>query len=109
MIHARIKLKPSYYKGKLIFLISIHTRRQFTELLLCEFNIYPTSRTLNLLQLSMLKEQVTGYREYSPSISICITYPDSKVHGANMGPIWGRHGPGEPHVGPMNFAIWVVI
>ena len=24
-----------------------------------------------------------------------------------MGPIWGRKGPGGPHVGPMNFAIWV--
>ena len=34
-------------------------------------------------------------------------YPDSKVHGANMGPIWGRQDPGGPHVGPMNFAIWV--
>ena len=30
----------------------------------------------------------------------------SKVHGANMGPIWGRQDPGGPHVGPMNFAIW---
>ena len=34
------------------------------------------------------------------------TDPDSKVHGANMGPIWGRQDPGGPHVGPMNFAIW---
>ena len=25
--------------------------------------------------------------------------PDSKVHGANMGPIWGRQDPGGPHVG----------
>ena len=33
--------------------------------------------------------------------------PDSKVRGANMGPIWGRQDPGGPHVGPMNFAIWV--
>ena len=32
--------------------------------------------------------------------------PDSKVHGAHMGPIWGRQDPGGPHVGPMNFAIW---
>ena len=32
--------------------------------------------------------------------------PDSKVHGTNMGPIWGRYDPGGPHVGPMNFAIW---
>ena len=32
--------------------------------------------------------------------------PVSKVHGANMGPIWGRQAPGGPHVGPMNFVIW---
>ena len=31
--------------------------------------------------------------------------PDSKVHGANMGPILGRQDPGGPHVDPMNFAI----
>ena len=34
-------------------------------------------------------------------------FPDSKVHGANMGPIRGRQDPGGPHVGPMNFAIWI--
>ena len=32
--------------------------------------------------------------------------PDSKVHGANMGPIWGRQDPGGPHVGSTNLAIW---
>ena len=32
--------------------------------------------------------------------------PDSKVHGANMGPIWGRQDPGGPHGGHMNLAIW---
>ena len=36
-----------------------------------------------------------------------ICYLNSKVHGANMGLIWGRQVPGGPHVGPMNFAIWV--
>ena len=35
--------------------------------------------------------------------------PDSKVHGANMGPIWDWHGPGGPHVGPMNFDNWEVL
>ena len=30
--------------------------------------------------------------------------PDSKVHGANMGPIWGRRDPGGPHVGP-----WILL
>ena len=33
--------------------------------------------------------------------------PDSKAHGANMGPIWGQHDPVGAHVGPMNYAIWV--
>ena len=37
-----------------------------------------------------------------------IKIPDSKVHGANMEPIWGRQDPGGPHVGPMKFAIWDV-
>ena len=36
-------------------------------------------------------------------------FPDSKVHGANMGPIWGQQDPGGPHVGPMNFAIWELV
>ena len=35
-------------------------------------------------------------------------YPDSKVHGANMGPIWDRKDPDWPHVGPMDLAIWVL-
>ena len=39
----------------------------------------------------------------------CMMVPNSKVHGANMGPIWGRQDPGGPHVGPMNFAILGVI
>ena len=32
--------------------------------------------------------------------------PNSKDHGANMGPIWGQQDPNVPHFGPMNFAIW---
>ena len=31
--------------------------------------------------------------------------PDSKVHGANMGPTWVLSTPDGPHVGPMIFAI----
>ena len=34
-------------------------------------------------------------------------FPDSQVHGVNMGPIWGREDPGGAHVDPMNLAIWV--
>ena len=41
------------------------------------------------------------------SSALRITSPDRTVHGANMGPIWGRQDPGGPHVGTMNFVIWV--
>ena len=34
--------------------------------------------------------------------------PDSKVHGAYMGPTWVLSVPDGPHVGPMNLAIRVV-
>ena len=31
-----------------------------------------------------------------------LIFPDSKVHGAHLGPV-------GPHVGPMNLAIWVIM
>ena len=37
------------------------------------------------------------------SIQQCI--PESKVHGANVGPTWVLSAPDGPHVGPMNLAI----
>ena len=36
-------------------------------------------------------------------------YPDSNFHGVNMGPTWGLQDPDGPNVGPMNFAIRVVM
>ena len=55
---------------------------------------------------------------HSPIRSACfdsgtlwlLVFPERKVHGAIMGPIWGRQDAGGPHVtvGPMNVAIWVV-
>ena len=52
---------------------------------------------------------VISYRrlgnESVDTLAIYQNDPDSKVHGANMWPNWGRQGPGVPDVGPMNFAI----
>ena len=42
-------------------------------------------------------------------LTIYCSYPNSKVHGANMGLNWSRQDPGGPHVGHMNFAIWAGI
>ena len=39
--------------------------------------------------------------------SIAELLPDNKIHVVNMGPVWGRQDPDGPHVGPMNFAIFV--
>ena len=36
-------------------------------------------------------------------------FPDSKVHGANMGPTWVLSAPDGPHVGLMNIAIGLFI
>ena len=41
-----------------------------------------------------------------PHNEVTSNIPDSKVHGADMGPIWGRQDPGGPHVGPMSLVIW---
>ena len=39
------------------------------------------------------------------SINFVLIFPYSKVHGANMGPIWVLSAPDGPCVGPMNLAI----
>ena len=46
-------------------------------------------------------------RKYIPQNNACINQiiPDSKLHGANMGPAWVLPAPDGPHVGPMNLAI----
>ena len=54
-------------------------------------------RIFIMLTLASVTGGTNGYRNNNP---------DSKVHGANMGPIWGQQDPGGPHVGPTNFAIW---
>ena len=67
---------------------------------------------LQLRRLQWSNRKVFSPCLFAPSIGLDIrdhiwSNPDSKVHGDNMGPIWGRQDPGGPHVGPMNFAIWV--
>ena len=54
------------------------------------------------------KDSVFGSTLTNVKISVVLCtrdIPDSKVHGANMWPTWGRQVPGGPHVGPMNLAI----
>ena len=41
------------------------------------------------------------------SYTALLHYPDSKIHGANMGPTWGRQDPGGAHGGHVNLSIWI--
>ena len=54
---------------------------------------------------------LNGFMSYSTRTAFYSKhiFPDSKVHGANVGPSWGRQDSGGPHVGHMNFAIRVAI
>ena len=42
-------------------------------------------------------------------VAVSMCFPDSKVHGANMGPTWDLSAQDGPHVVPMNLAIKVNI
>ena len=45
--------------------------------------------------------------QHASDLSVLLIHiPDSKVYGANMGPMWGRQNPCGHHVGHMNLAIW---
>ena len=39
------------------------------------------------------------------TVPLLVQIPDSKLHGANMGPTWVLSVPDGPHGGPMNLAI----
>ena len=53
---------------------------------------------ISLFQFAPLSAQTLHLRNYAH-------IPDSKVYGANVGPIWGWQDPGGPHFGPMNLAV----
>ena len=59
-----------------------------------------------LALIGVCRKYVGEHWTYYNAIDCII--PDNKVHGANMGPIWGQQDPGGPHVGAMNFATWDV-
>ena len=81
--------------------------------------VFPPHTTILQFALSLMQPFATlcdHHHHHHHCIMQCYTvslegllqaYLDSTVHGAKMGPIWGRQDPGRPHVGPMKFAIWV--
>ena len=67
--------------------------------------MFEMHRFPNMLTLSVYREK----RLFCLYVCRAATNnPDSKVHGAKMGPIWDRKDPGGTDVGPTNLAIWEV-
>ena len=79
----------------------VYCRDKVFRIWACQFKFVGVSDCLSVR--SFIRLSVSEVWDY-----ILRNYPDSNVHGANMGPIWGRQDPGGPHIGPMIFAIWVV-
>ena len=80
-----------------------HSRLVYAILALYQFSEHTTTESINTRPCYL--NEVDG--SACPTRSDKVHYPDSMVHGANMGPIWGRQDPGGPYVGPVNFSIWV--
>ena len=59
-------------------------------------------RGLNAWRLMLVNVACLAWTHY---IDAWKANPDSKVHGANMGPTWDLSAPDGPHVGPLNLAI----
>ena len=57
-------------------------------------------RRLWIFHVALVANNSLTVVKYGP----VITHPDSKVHGANMVPIWVLSAPGGAHVGPIDLA-----
>ena len=56
--------------------------------------------------MAILYEHAVPHEYFRPYV-MTQAYPDSKVHGANMGPTWVLSAPDGPHVDLMSLAIRV--
>ena len=69
---------------------------------------WPLNCLLNSL-CKLTSKKTSKFPIIGTNIKVPHYCPDSKVHGANMGPTWVLSAPDGPHVGPMNPAIMVAL
>ena len=65
---------------------------------------YEPSGITHVIPFYKHRKHSTGPSTHGPWICTYNKFPDSNVHGANMGPTWVLSAPDGPHVGPMNLA-----
>ena len=96
---------------------SEHIVRKCPTCLLQTVDIYRLHFIVNVITKSTITIKILWGYVHSTKRNRLDT-PDSKVHGANMGPTWVLSAPDGPHVGSMNLVIrncltipvnWVII
>ena len=96
----------TYWWNQIIHIIcEVHTR---THTQTHPIHFWIIEYSIALLMYKMTKCMMPSLFE-NMFIKTCDVhdYPDSKVHGVNMGPIWVLSAPDGLHVGPTNLAIRV--
>ena len=90
---------------KLIYLLPVLISTNFSKL----GDQYYMNIITNVWHFLPLNPSLTSKacRHHRRRDLVSCMYPDSKAHGANMGPTWVLSAPDGPHVGPMNLAIRV--
>ena len=95
-------LNFDFEKSKSRSLHNVHTYQVSPQL----YNWDPNSLKRFLMVQLTTKHK---YPTWLPLVCICCwRYPDSKVHEANMGPIWGRQDQGGPHAGPIHMSVMII-
>ena len=101
-----VKTSASYWCEEvgilILYILNFFWENMNMYLHLCHF---PTLKLHRLLKSSLWKI-MTYLLWLVIFLTLIYMKPDSKVHGANMGPTWGRLDPGGPHVGHVKLAIW---
>ena len=93
MVCHQFGANPLSEKNALLFLNGPFTGNKF------RWNLIKNT-TISMIQSKMLSAWCLPF-------CVSLSDPDSKIHGANMGPTWVLSAPGGPHVGLMNLAIRV--
>ena len=68
-------------------------------------NFYENYLCIDYNSTAQVRSQICKWHDSWDIMTYAKIVPDSKVRGANLGPIWVLAAPGGPHVGPMNLAI----
>ena len=107
-INTKVSLSraPKQFVTQVHILFSIYPWNWFTHILQDCFTSAGSSASEVMLKDMGENDSCEIKRHYRikcgnrMTVQVPVKFPESKVHGTNMGPIWGWEDPGGPHVSP---------